>query len=190
MKINKKFTLLSLILALMFSFVLTSNVHASTNGGWRKGNPKVLVRKGVWQTNYIKHGGNKKSKFKFEQSGYNRTFTLFTKERGYNPLTINYNLKKKEIGSGVPYSAIAGMNPYYKYIGNNYYLLKAGSIPFKHHSAMYYEFNDDGMAGVTNLIKVHDKNHISIWSFYSNKTKNNKLNSKKSYEGYFIYNNK
>ncbi|TPR41741.1 hypothetical protein DY123_04205 [Apilactobacillus micheneri] len=166
------------------------NTNAAHKNIWHKGNPKVLVRKGSWSTNYIKHGGNKHSKFALEQPGYNRAFTSFTSGMGYNPMTINYNMKKKEIGSGVPYSAMAGMNPHYKYLGNNYYLLKAGAMPSKQHSAMYYEFNDSGMTGVTNLVKVHDKNHIYIWSFDSNKTKNNKLNSKKSYDGYFIYNNK
>lgn len=176
---------------MLIGFTITgNNVNATHKNVWHKGNPKVLVRKGSWSTNYIKHGGNKHSKFDLEQPGYNRAFTSFTSGMGYNPMTINYNMKKKEIGSGVPYSAMAGMNPHYKYLGNNYYLLKAGAMPFKHHSAMYYEFNDVEMSGVTNLVKVHDKNHIYIWSFDSNKTRNNKLNSKKSYEGYFIYNNK
>ncbi|TPR19572.1 hypothetical protein DY138_02705 [Apilactobacillus timberlakei] len=189
MKINKKITILSLVLALMFSFILTSNVHASANNGFKKGNPKILVRKGVWQTGYIKHGGNKKSKFAFDQPGYNKSLVSFFRNYGGSSITINYNMKKKETGGGLPSSAVANMNPHYKYIGNNYYIIKTGGMPDKHHDALYYELNDS-MVGETILVKVHDKNHIYIWSFYSNKPKNNKLNSKKSYEGYFIYNNK
>ncbi|TPR13227.1 hypothetical protein [Apilactobacillus timberlakei] len=192
MKIKKNILLMISILSmLIICFTITgNNANAASKNVWHKGNPKILVRKGNWSTNYIKHGGNKHSKFAFEQPGYSKTFSPFTSGMGYNPMTINYNMKKKEIGSGVPYSAMAGMNPHYKYLGNNYYLLKAGAMPFKQHSAMYYEFNDSGMTVVTNLVKVHDKNHIYIWSFDSNKPKNNKINSKKSYEGYFIYNNK
>lgn len=163
------------------------NANAAHKNVWHKGSPKVLIRKWGWSTGYIKHKYNGKPT-------YTKSNIAFGKDYGGNPINMLYDIHKKQIGGGIPDSAVASANPHYKYIGHNYYLLKSSAVPTKQHSAMYYEFGDDfgtrGFPGITELIKVHDKNHIYMWSFYSNKTKNNKLNSKKSYEGYFIYNNK
>ncbi|TPR26307.1 hypothetical protein DY120_01015 [Apilactobacillus micheneri] len=192
MKIKKNILLMISILSmLIICFKITgNNANAAHKNVWHKGSPKVLIRKGSWSTNYIKHNYNDT----FKEPIYTESITAFGKDYGGNPLSMAYDINKKQIGGGIPDSAVASDNPHYKYIGRNYYLLKSSAVPTKHHSAMYYEFGDNfgsrGFPGITELIKVHDKNHIYMWSFYSNKPKNNKLNSKKSYEGYFIYNNK
>lgn len=192
MRSHKIITLMTAILSIfVVAFALNmEHVNAASKNVWHKGSPKVLTRKGSWSTNYIKHNYNDT----FKEPIYTESITAFGKDYGGNPLNMVYDIHKKQIGGGIPDSAVASANPHYKYIGHNYYLLKSSAVPTKHHSAMYYEFIDKfspkSFPGITELIKVHDKNHIYMWSFYSNKPKNNKLNSKKSYEGYFIYNNK
>ncbi|TPR16661.1 hypothetical protein [Apilactobacillus timberlakei] len=157
-----------------------NNVNAKPKNNWNVGSPKIISgNNDHWVSNYIK--GN---------NGYYRLMTFsFNKKIGYAPIILDYNNHKKFTDNGNASSAASGVNPHYLKINKNLYKITDSGIPSKNHGSLYYELHNDinHTFGATELVRVHDKNHISIWEY----SKQNGT-GKKHYDGYFtrIHGNK
>ncbi|TPR21486.1 hypothetical protein DY102_07285 [Apilactobacillus timberlakei] len=165
---------------LAFNSSMNSDAKASSAKHWENGSPKIISGKNdYWVSNYIKG-----------QGGYYRIMTFsFGKKEGYAPIFLMYNNHKKFTSNGNASSAASGVNPHYLKINKKLYKITGSATPSKNHGSLYYELHDDlnHTFGSTNLVKIHDKNHISIWEYSKNNGK-----GKKHYDGYFtrIHGNK
>lgn len=137
---------------------------------WRKGTPWVFHKNSYWISNYRKISDS-------YRNYYVKIFSPLSYKYGYNPTQEIYNKRHHFVTSGADESAFASINPHYRALGHNRYLITSGAGPAR--KSLYYELHDTlgHDFGSTSLVKVHNRKSVSIWTYGDN--------GKKYYQGYF-----
>lgn len=150
----KKFTkqLLTGVVALGLLAPIATQINTNTNptmqiqakrharhSNWHKGNPSILRHNSLWLGSPVKIHSNGWGK-------YGRDLTPLGGKYGFNPTPLYFKANHHYKTNGADAGAAAAINPRYRSIGYHKYQMKD--------------------YGLSYIVKVHNRNHISIWYTY------------------------